>query len=203
MLNDKCDAVISDVGFPDYVTLVKGAELILKGLGVDKKIELKEHVLNTPSRMAHAFIELCEGLFEEEPSMTLFNAKNYNQVVVVKDIKFTSLCAHHFLSFTGTCSVAYLPDKYVVGLSKIPRVVKFFASRPQIQEELVIQIADYLMEKVLPKGVAVMIEAVHTCMTLRGVKADSASFITSVMRGVFLESNSLKEEALMLLGLKR
>lgn len=126
-----------------------------------------------------------------------------NQMIIVRDIEFSSICAHHLLPFDGLAHVAYLPNKLMVGLSKIPRLVDYWAHRPQTQERLTSQIASDLKHRLEAQGVAVVIESQHTCMSCRGVRKMQASMITSEMRGVFLTAGEARHEFLSLIGQKR
>jgi GTP cyclohydrolase IA len=129
---------------------------------------------------------------------TVFNER-YDEIVLLRDIEFHSLCEHHLLPFTGKAHVAYLPDGKVVGLSKLARLVEGYARRPQVQERLTTQIADALMEELQPLGAACVIEATHTCMTIRGAKKHGAVMVTSALRGIFKENPSSRAEVLALM----
>ncbi len=160
----------------------------------------REGLLKTPNRVARAYGELMAGL-QEDPRRhlkTVFNER-YDEVVLLRDIQFHSLCEHHLLPFTGRAHVAYLPDGKVVGLSKLARLVEGFARRPQVQERLTTQIADALMEELNPAGAACVIEANHTCMTLRGVKKHGSLMVTSALRGVFKNDVASRAEILSLM----
>ncbi len=152
----------------------------------------------TPLRWGRAMRELLSG-YRDEPTLTTFDAPQYDQMVVVRDIPFASLCAHHVLPFTGVVSVGYLPTKRIIGLSKIPRIVRMYSRRLQVQEKLTKEIADKLSEVVQPRGVAVLVEATHTCMTLRGVEGDGR-MVTSVMEGVFREKAEVRAEFFSMIG---
>jgi len=123
-----------------------------------------------------------------------------NQLIVVRDIQFSSLCAHHLFPFMGTASVGYIPNKLMIGVSKIPRIVHHFASRPSTQETFTRAVASFLKDTVEAQGVAVVVEATHTCMACRGVKERTASMITSEMRGAFLTSMEARQEFLFMIG---
>lgn len=155
---------------------------------------------NTPDRLRRMMEEFAEWR-DWELDRGLFEKPGYNDLVVLKDIEFTSFCDHHLMQFSGHVSVAYLPNGWIVGLSKIPRIVKKFASRPQLQEQLTDQIADYLMEKV-PEiaGCMVVCSANHTCMSVRGVRSTGTT-VTSAIRGKFRDDEGLKSEASRMLGL--
>jgi GTP cyclohydrolase I len=160
----------------------------------------REGLIKTPARVARMYAELFSGL-DEDPATHLdvhFN-EQYDEMVVLRDIPFYSMCEHHLLPFMGKAHVAYLPDGKVVGLSKLARVVEAFARRPQLQERLTTQIADLLMDKLQAKGAAVIIEANHTCMTIRGVKKPGSVMVTSAMRGSFRKNLATRTEAMNLM----
>jgi len=167
---------------------------ILKIIGYD--IENDIQIKDTPRRIAKMWIkELFKGNFEKEPNITIFdNTKNYNEMVFLGPIQIKSVCSHHFIPFIGECYIAYLPDKKIVGISKLARITKWFMRRPQIQEELTKQISDYLEEKLEPLGVAVYISAQHLCMTARGVEEYNSKMKTSALKGAFLNNDSCKKE---------
>ncbi|HIS32775.1 MAG TPA: GTP cyclohydrolase I FolE [Candidatus Limivivens intestinipullorum] len=174
----------------DQEKIKKGIRLILEGIGEDPK---REGLLETPDRIARMYEELAGGM-HEDPAVHLakrFHVDN-NEMVIEKDITFYSLCEHHMLPFFGKAHVAYIPDGEVVGLSKIARTVEVFAKRLQLQERLTAQIADAFMENLHPKGVLVMIEAEHLCMTMRGVKKPGAKTVTLTARGVFQDNDALQ-----------
>jgi GTP cyclohydrolase I len=160
----------------------------------------REGLLRTPNRVARSYAELMAGL-QHDPKVhlkTVFNER-YDEVVLLRDVEFHSLCEHHLLPFTGKAHVAYLPDGKVVGLSKLARLVEGFARRPQVQERLTTQIADALMEELSPQGAACIIEATHTCMTIRGAKKPGSVMVTSALRGVFKDNPSSRAEILSLM----
>lgn len=173
-------------------------EKILKDLGEDTT---REGLLRTPYRAEKALRFLTSGYtqnIEELVNGALFAAEN-DDMVVVKDIEFYSLCEHHMLPFFGRFHVAYLPDKKIIGLSKIPRIVDVFARRLQVQERITQQIADTLMEVLEPRGVAVVSEAQHFCMMMRGVEKQCSTTITSAMIGEFRRNKASKDEFLALI----
>ncbi len=160
----------------------------------------REGLIKTPNRVARAYGELVAGL-QDDPKRhlkTVF-AEEYDEVVLLRDIEFHSLCEHHLLPFTGVAHVAYLPKGKVVGLSKLARLVEGFARRPQVQERLTVQIADALMEELNPAGAACVIEASHTCMTIRGAKKHGSTMVTSALRGVFKDDPKSRAEMLALI----
>lgn len=182
----------------DLPRIERAVREILIAVGEDPD---REGLLKTPSRVARAFGELTAGL-RSDPSIhleTIFT-ENYDEVVLLRNIEFHSLCEHHLLPFTGKAHVAYMPDGKVVGLSKLARLVEGFARRPQVQERLTTQIADALMERLNPLGSACVIEASHTCMTIRGVKKPGAVMVTSALRGIFKENPSSRAEILSLMA---
>jgi GTP cyclohydrolase I len=160
----------------------------------------RDGLKNTPQRIARMYTELFAGLFED-PSrhMDVGFTEKYDEMVILRNISFYSMCEHHLLPFMGKAHVAYLPRGKIIGLSKIARVVEAFALRPQLQERLTGQIADLLMEKLDAKGAAVIIEATHTCMTIRGVKKPGSVMVTSAMRGTFRSNLATRTEAITLL----
>ncbi len=174
---------------------------VLRAIGEDPT---REGLLETPERVASAWInELFSG-YKDDPEkfMTTFEGNGYDQMVIVNNIPMTSHCEHHILPFTGVVHVGYIPNGRIIGLSKIPRLVNMYAHRLQVQERLTGQIADAIDTYLDPLGVMVVIEAVHTCMCIRGVRAQGAKTITSAVKGVFLDdSKNSKEEFLRLISL--
>jgi GTP cyclohydrolase I len=170
---------------------------ILAAVGDDPD---RDGLLDTPDRVARMYAEMFSGLHSDprEHLRKTFTHK-YDEVVLVRDIEFASMCEHHLLPFTGTAHVAYLPAGKVVGLSKLARVVDSLARRPQIQEQMTEQIADLLMEELGAKGVAVILEAEHTCMTIRGVNKPGSVTTTSAMRGAFRDNPSTRSEVMALI----
>ncbi len=166
---------------------------ILEAIGEDVK---REGLQRTPLRVARMYEEMTAG-YNVDP-VKLVNeavfAVDYDQMVVVRDIDFASLCEHHLLPFLGKAHVAYIPNGKVIGLSKIPRVVEMFARRLQLQERMTQQIAAFLEETLQPRGVGVVVEALHLCMAIRGVKKANARMITSAVRGSFKENLNTRNE---------
>ncbi len=164
----------------------------------------REGLLGTPDRIARACEEIFGGM-QEDPSVHLlkqFNEPGNENMVIVKDIPFVSMCEHHLLPFTGRAHICYLPrNGKITGLSKLARCVAGYAHRPQLQERLTQQIADALDARLNPRGVLVVLQAEHTCMTMRGIKASGSQTVTSAVRGWFKEDLKAREEALRLLGL--
>ena len=168
---------------------------LLKAVGEDPD---REGLKNTPDRVARMYTELLSG-YTEEPARIINNALfhvNYDEMVLVRDIEFYSLCEHHMLPFLGRAHVAYIPAGIVIGLSKIPRIVDMYARRLQIQERLTRQIADFVQETLQPQGVAVVVEAIHLCSMMRGVKKHDARMTTSAMHGSFRANLATRQEFL-------
>ncbi len=176
----------------------KNVREILRLLGEDPD---REGLLQTPSRVARAMAFLTKG-YGEDPGAILLSAKfreEYKQMVIVKDIDLYSLCEHHMLPFYGRAHVAYIPNGYITGLSKIARVVEVFARRLQVQERLTVQIRDCIQQALQPMGVAVVIEASHMCMQMRGVQKQNSTTTTSAFSGVFLSQMNTRQEFLSLI----
>lgn len=174
----------------DKSKIEQGVRLILEGIGEDPN---REGLLGTPDRIARMYEEIFAGIGQNasEPLSKTFTAAN-NEMIIEKDITFYSTCEHHFMPFYGKAHVAYIPNGKVVGISKLARTVEVYAKRPQLQEQLTSQIADALMEYLQPQGAMVMIEAEHTCMTMRGVKKPGSKTVTFVCRGAFEENEKLQ-----------
>lgn len=182
----------------DLQRIEKAVREILLAIGEDPD---REGLLKTPNRVARAYAELMAGL-REDPRYhlkTVFK-ECYDEIVILRDIPFHSLCEHHLLPFTGRAHVAYLPAGKVVGLSKLARLVDGFARRPQVQERLTKQIADALMTELNPVGAACVIEASHTCMTIRGVMKPGSLMVTSALRGSFRDNSTSRAEVLALIN---
>ena len=174
-------------------------EEILRLLGEDPG---REGLLKTPGRVAKSMQFLTKG-YSDDPAEILKSAlfkEEYKQMVVVKDIELYSICEHHMLPFYGKCHVAYIPNGYITGLSKVARVVETFARRLQVQERLTVQIRDCIQETLNPLGVAVVIEAAHMCMQIRGVQKQHSVTTTSAFTGIFLKSEKTRAEFLTLTG---
>jgi GTP cyclohydrolase IA len=149
----------------------------------------------TPARVARMYLEMFHGLKQgAEPEITMFpNEEGYSSMVMERDIPFYSMCAHHLVPFYGHAHIAYIPKRCIVGLSKIPRILEFYAKRPQIQERLTEQVADFLWSRMDPLGAMVVIEARHLCVEMRGVKKPGALTVTSAIRGCFEEIKAREE----------
>lgn len=181
----------------DKDKIKEAVRLLLQGIGEDAG---REGLKDTPDRVARMYEEIYGGL-EEDAGVHLsktFAAEN-NEMVIEKDIVFYSTCEHHLMPFYGKVHIAYIPDGRVVGLSKLARTVEVYARRPQIQEKMTAEIADAIMEHLKPKGAAVMVQAEHMCMTMRGVKKPGSQTVTMVTRGVFAENPELKDTFLQML----
>ena len=172
---------------------------LLIELGEDPE---REGLLKTPDRVIRAFRFLTEGYRKDVDELfnEAFFEEDYDEMVVVRDIELYSLCEHHLLPFFGKAHVAYIPDRRIVGLSKIPRLVDLFARRLQVQERMTKEIAETMMEKLNPRGVAVVIEARHLCMVMRGVEKQNSSMTTSHMLGAFRDSQSTRMEFMNLIA---
>ncbi len=172
---------------------------ILRLIGEDPA---REGLVKTPERVARAWGELTQG-YGQDAMQVLLSAKfkeEYRQMVIVKDIELYSLCEHHLLPFFGKAHVAYIPNGYITGLSKIARVVDIFSRRLQVQERLTVQIRDCIQQALDPMGVAVVIEAAHTCMQMRGVQKQNSVTTTSAFTGVFMNQSKTREEFIHLIG---
>jgi len=176
----------------------QAAEQFLHALGISTE---SESLHNTPRRMAQAYADL----FTPRPfDLTTFpNDEGYDELVLARSIPVRSVCEHHLLPFTGTAHVGYLPGERILGLSKLARITEYFSSRPQVQERLTKQIADWLCEQLRPKGVGVVIEAEHTCMTLRGVQAVGSTTVTSTLLGRLRTDARSRQEFFALTGVQR
>lgn len=176
----------------------KAVKEILLAIGEDTK---REGITATPKRVAEMYAELFSGLNEDPGKhLTTFKQGEHEEMVMLKEIPFYSICEHHLVPFFGKAHVVYIPTKgNVTGLSKLVKVVEGFAKRPQVQERLTSQIADCLMAKLKPLGVLVIIEAEHLCMSMRGIKKPGTKVITSAVRGVFEKDAKARSEALSLI----
>ena len=162
----------------------------------------REGLDRTPGRVARALAFLTKG-YQEDPRQVINGAlftENYSEMIVVKDIDFYSLCEHHILPFFGKANVAYIPNRRIVGLSKLARLVEVFARRLQVQERLTTQIASTVAEQLDPLGVGVVLEAEHLCMRMRGVEKQNSTVVTSAMLGVFRDHQKTREEFMTLIG---
>jgi GTP cyclohydrolase IA len=181
----------------DLERIRRAAREILEAVGEDPD---REGLRETPDRVARMYAEVFEGLHQDPRGhlQKLFTQK-YDEMVLIKDIRLVSFCEHHLLPVVGHAHVAYLPNGKVIGLSKIPRVIDVLAKRPQMQERLTEELAELLMIELDAKGVAVVIEASHSCMTIRGVNKPDSTFVTSAMRGAFKERLATRSEVMSLI----
>jgi GTP cyclohydrolase I len=180
------------------VTLNTHIRALLEGVGEDPD---REGLAKTPERVAKALTFLTQGYTQDLDTLlndALFTV-DYDEMVTIRDIEVFSMCEHHLLPFFGKAHVAYIPNGKVVGLSKVPRIVDMFARRLQVQERLTVQIAEAIQDKVKPRGVAVVIEAMHLCMIMRGVEKQNSVAVTSCMRGAFRDQQQTRQEFLSLL----
>ncbi len=181
----------------DQPRIARAVKEILYAIGEDPE---REGLLETPDRVARMYAELFHGL-NEDPRVHLkkFFTEKYDEIVLVKDISFTSMCEHHLLPFSGKVHIGYLPDGRVVGLSKLARVVEAVARRPQIQERMTETIANLLVDELKVRGAGVIIEAEHTCMTIRGIRKKGSIAVTSAMKGTFRKDERTRTEILHLI----
>ncbi len=184
----------------DHERIRRAVREILLAIGEDPD---REGLIDTPDRVARMYAEVFQGL-HQDPAIHLKKVftQKYDELVLVKDIRFDSFCEHHLLPFNGTAHVAYVPNGRVVGLSKIPRIIDVLARRPQIQERLTEEIADLMMTELDAKGVAVVMQASHSCMTIRGVHKPGSSLVTSAMRGICKDRPATRSEVLALIGIQ-
>jgi GTP cyclohydrolase IA len=185
----------------DLPRIERAVKEILAAVGEDPN---REGLLETPARVARMYAEMFAGL-KVDPRQHLAKVftEEYDEVVLVRDISFCSMCEHHLLPFMGHAHVAYIPDGKVVGLSKLARVVEVVSRRPQVQERMTEDIAQMLVEELGAKGVAVIIEASHSCMTIRGIKKPGSSMVTSALKGIFRSNVSSRAEVMQLIYGKR
>jgi len=182
----------------DIRARIEGAvRTILECLKVDLNSETYK---GTPARVATMALELLAGMDKaNEPKLTLFENTGYRDILMLKKIPFYSICAHHMLPMFGEVSIAYIPGSKIVGLSKLPRVVKYFSSRLQVQEDFTKELADFLYKRLKAMGVLVVVKARHLCLEMRGARAGNVETVSSAIRGIFETSVPTKEEALRLL----
>lgn len=202
---DACDAPAASVstnGPVDLPRIERAVREILAAVGEDPD---REGLLETPARVARMYAEMFSGLKTDPREHTRkFFTEQYDEVVLVRDISFCSMCEHHLLPFIGHAHVAYIPNGKVIGLSKIARVVEVISRRPQVQERMTEDIANLLVDELHAKGVAVVVEASHSCMTIRGVRKPGSSMVTSAMKGLFRSNLSTRAEVMQLIyGSKR
>lgn len=183
--------------FVDEARIERAVREILSAVGENPD---REGLKETPARVARMYAEMFSGL-HEDPRIHLqkFFTEQYDEVVLVRDISFNSMCEHHMLPFMGLAHIGYMPNGRVIGLSKLARVVEVVARRPQVQERMTETIANLLLEELEAKGVAVIIEATHTCMTIRGIRKPGSLCVTSAMKGIFRSNLSSRSEMMNLI----
>ncbi len=185
----------------DLARIESAVREILLAVGEDVQ---REGLRGTPGRVADMYAELLGGMWQDpKEHLTSVFRENYDEIVLLRDVPFYSVCEHHIMPFIGSAHVAYLPDGQVLGVSKLARVVDCFARRLQVQERLTVQIADFLMDNLRPKGIAVVIEASHSCMTIRGIKKPGSVMVTSALRGIFIRDPRSRNEVLRLMNVDR
>ena len=188
----------AETPFVDHERIEAAVREILTAVGEDPD---REGLLETPARVARMYAEMFSGL-NDDPRRHLGKAftEKYDELVLVRDIAFNSMCEHHLLPFMGHAHIGYIPDGRVLGLSKLARVVESVSHRPQVQERMTEQIADLLEHDLGAKGVAVVLEASHTCMTIRGVRKPGSLCVTSAIKGIFRDNVSSRAEVLSLIN---
>lgn len=182
------------------VQLIERISRHIAGVMTELNLDLDDpNFRHTPERVAKMYLEMFRGIFEgAEPKITTFpNEEGYHHMVIEREIPFYSMCAHHFVPFYGHAHIAYIPKSRIVGLSKLPRILEFYAKRPQLQERLTEQVAEFLWCQLKPLGVMVVVEARHLCVEMRGVKKTGALTTTSAIRGCFSD-RKVREEFLAL-----
>lgn len=194
----KESSIDQDFSEVDLDAIKRAVRTILQAVGEDPD---RPGLLDTPRRVAKMYAEMFSGL-QQDPSrhLRVTFPEEYNELVLVRDISFTSMCEHHLLPFSGIAHVGYIPEGRVTGLSKLARVVDEVAHRPQVQERMTQTIADLIENELATSGVAVMVQAEHSCMSIRGVKKQGSSTVTSAMRGVFKTSLASRTEVLSLMS---
>jgi GTP cyclohydrolase I len=181
----------------DTDKIEKAVKDILVAVGEDTQ---REGLKRTPERVARMYVELLGGMYEDpDKHLRGVFTENYDEIVLLRDIPFYSICEHHLMPFIGSAHVAYLPSGMVLGVSKLARIVDCFARRLQTQERLTYQIADYIMNSLKPQGAAVVLEASHSCMTIRGIRKPGSSMVTSALRGIFKRDPRTRSEVLSLM----
>jgi GTP cyclohydrolase I len=195
--DDTEEAIVAPSPGVDQERIKRAVREILAAVGEDPD---REGLLETPGRVARMYAEMFSGLHEDpRQHLKKFFTEKYDEVVLVKDISFNSMCEHHMLPFMGKAHIGYLPNGKVIGLSKLARVVEVVARRPQVQERMTETIADLLVDELDAKGVAVVVEASHSCMTIRGIRKPGSICVTSAMRGVFRSHLSSRSEIMNLI----
>ena len=181
----------------DVEKIKKAVTEILSAIGEDTN---REGLKRTPQRVAAMYTELLAGMHEDpKEHLSSVFTENYDEIVLLRDVPFYSICEHHLMPFIGSAHVAYLPAGAVLGVSKLARIVDCFARRLQVQERLTDQIADFIMNSLKPQGVAVVLEASHSCMTIRGIKKPGSVMVTSALRGIFKKDPRSRNEIMSLM----
>jgi GTP cyclohydrolase I len=181
----------------DHEKIVRGVRLILEGIGEDPD---RPGIKDTPERVARMYAELFHGLGAPAKDMLKsMEGESHDEMVLLRDIPFYSVCEHHLLPFIGKASIAYIPHGRITGLSELIKALEHLAARPQVQERLTTELADMIMEKLKPKGCMVVIDAEHLCISMRGIKKPGTRTITSAVRGIFRSKQSTRDEMLELL----
>ncbi|HYP68440.1 MAG TPA: GTP cyclohydrolase I FolE [Thiobacillaceae bacterium] len=197
---DLSSRAVNSPGRPDRETAEDAVRILIRWAGDDPS---REGLLDTPARVVRSYEEFFAGYLEDPVqilSRTFAEVDGYDEMIVMNDIRFESHCEHHMVPIIGKAHVAYLPDRRVVGISKLARLVDIYARRLQIQEKMTVQIADTLNDVLQPKGVAVVIEAAHQCMTTRGVHKPGANLVTSRMLGAFRSDSTTRREFLAMIA---
>jgi GTP cyclohydrolase I len=184
----------------DNEKIRKGVRLILEGIGEDTR---RPGLKDTPKRVADMFGEIFSGLnTTHNKILAPIKGESHDEMILIKDIPFYSVCEHHLLPFIGKAHIAYIPTGSIVGLSDLAKALEHFAKRPQVQERLTSQLADLIMKKLKPKGTMVIIDAEHLCMSMRGIRKPGSRTVTSAVRGIFRTKASTREEMLQLIRKK-
>ena len=193
-LSDQSEENLEPVDLPRIERAVRE---ILAAVGENPD---REGLRETPARVARMYAEMFGGLHTDpRPHLRKFFTEEYDEIVLVRDISFCSMCEHHLLPFMGKAHIGYAPDGKVIGLSKLARVVEVVSRRPQVQERMTEEIANLLVEELDAKGVAVVVEATHSCMTIRGVRKPGSLCVTSAMKGLFRKNQSSRAEVMQLI----
>jgi len=199
--SDNGQPALAGNGNVDLPRIERAVREILAAVGEDPD---REGLLETPARVARMYAEMFSGLHQDPREHTKkFFTEQYDEVVLVRDISFSSMCEHHLLPFTGKAHIGYVPGGKVIGLSKLARVVEVVARRPQVQERMTESIANLLMDDLGAKGVAVVVEASHSCMTIRGIRKPGSLCVTSAMKGLFRSNLSSRSEIMQLINAER
>lgn len=181
----------------DKKKIEEGIRLVLEGIGEDRE---RPGIKDTPKRVADMFAEIFAGLKTPEGDLLKpIEGESHDEMILLKDIPFYSVCEHHLLPFIGKAHIAYIPSGKIVGLSELAKALEHFAKRPQVQERLTTQLADMIMDRLKPRGCMVVIDAEHLCMSMRGIKKIGSRTVTSAVRGIFRSKQSTREEMLELI----